>query len=327
MNMKKKIHVLNTEFIINASKETIDFVIEDIPDIKDSILLNSYAINYIEDEHEYEQVNKKLTNKKKIIFYGEEEKEKQIIDNKVFLVDENSIIINEQGNFTIIGKNEKAKRTIIYLIREAIYENYILNKNLVLHSAGIELNDKGYPLIGHSGAGKTTLLMELINKLDANYITNDILVVNDNDKLIASILPLRIANGSISRFSDESFTNTKAKSKYEIDRFIKWFNCEVKSDVPLDKILLPHYTIDGRLEIEEVPSADAFDIIIGQTMNIFDPVRPYMWVNEFEKEAILKTYDINDKVAKLVDNHKSFSIIYGNNINSNEREKVLRLLK
>ena len=326
--MKKRLHVLNTEFIINAKKEVIDFVIEGIPDIKDNLLLRSYAISYIEDEHEYEQVNKKLTNKKTILFYGEDEiKEKQIVGDKVFLVDKNSIIINNKGNFTIIGKNEKARRTLIYLIREAIYENYILNKDLVLHSAAVELDDKGYSLVGYGGAGKTTLLMELIDKLDANYITNDILVINNDDELIPSILPLRIANGSMSRFSNESFTDLKEKSKYEIDQFTKLFDCKLKSRVPLDKILLPHYSMGERLEIDEASPYDAFDTIIGQTMNINDPVRPYMWVNEFEKSDVLKTFDINERVSNLVDNHQTLSVVYGDSINEKEKDKILRLLK
>ena len=325
--MKKRLHVLNTEFILNAKEDVIDFVTANVPDIKDNILLNSYTINYIDDESEYEKVNKQLTGKRTVTFYGDEKKGKQIVDNRVFLVDENSIIINDRGKFTIIGRNNKARRAIIYLIREAIYENYILNKDLVLHSAAIELDDKGYSLIGHSGAGKTTLLMELIAKLNSNYITNDILVVNKNDELIASILPLRIANGSITRFSGESFPDEKEKHRYEIDQFVDWFNCQVKTNVPLDKILLPHYDKNGRLEIAEVPPKKAQRIITEQTMNISDPVRPYMWVNEFEREDVLKEYDINDRISKLLDNHKVLSIIYGDSINPKEKDKVLRLLK
>ena len=74
----------------------------------------------------------------------------------------------------------------ILIIREAIYENYILNKNLVFHSAAFELNNKGYSLIGQSGAGKTTLVQKILRerdkfiseKIDVGYFNQDLKQIN-----------------------------------------------------------------------------------------------------------------------------------------------------
>lgn len=325
--MKKVLHVLNCEFILNSDEDIIQFVLNNIPDIKDSVLLNSYTVSYVKDEYEYKRICQELTNKNIVAFYADEKKEKYIVQDKTILVDEDSVLMNQRGTFTIIGRNEKAKRILLYLIREAVYENYILNKDLVLHSAAVELDGKGYALLGHGGAGKTTLLMELIDKLNANFITNDILAVNSKDELIASILPLRIANGSLSRMTHEKYEDAKEKNRYEIEQFINQFQCQLKTNVPLDKILLPHFVKNGSLNIQKVPFQQAYDTIIGQTMNIFDPIRPYMWVNEFKREDILKEYDIQEKIRKLIENHEVLSVEYGNSMTPKEVEKVLKLLK
>lgn len=324
--MKRILQVVNTRFIVDASEKVIDFVINNIPPIRDNEILNTYSIKYLDDANEYNLVRKNLHNGIIVDFYAEEKKIKYSIGNRIVLVDDNSIIIKDNNDFTIIGKNDFAQRIIIYFIREAVYENYILNKNLVFHSAAFELNNKGYSLIGQSGAGKTTLLLEFIKKLGANYIANDILAINDRSELIASILPLRIANGSLNRFRVHQLDDQKRKSKYEISDFLDLFSCNIKSNVVLDKILLPHFGETSNMNISYVTKDVAFRILKSQTMNIYDPIRPYMWVNEINRNDILKEYNIDEIIWELVNSHDVFSIEYGKIVASTEEEKLKRLL-
>ena len=320
--MKKVYNILNVSIELTASKDIIEFVnksIYDLPMVDTNP--HKYYVSYIKDPKQYMELCNKFSSKKNVRFYGDEYKVKHIEKDVIYLIDKNSVIIHDNNRFAIIGLTEFSKNHIVYLIREAIYEEYIIKNYLLIHSAAFAENNNSSLLIGRPGAGKTTLLLEFLLNSNYDYISNDLVGCIKNNAM-ASIIPVRIANGTMSRFDNKEYTDLKEKKTINLNDFLLMFNLNIKNNIPIKNIIFPKFNIDGEFCIKEVIFDTSMDILKGQVLNFNDDVRPYLWVNEYDRNDINKEELLN-KLINLINNTHNLEINYGKSI-SKENIKVMK---
>ena len=326
--MIKRYDVVNVSFILNAEEDVHEFINKEVYPFKGEVTKKIY-INYKTSILDYYKLKSYYKNneKKLVKFYSEEYKERLVDNRNIVLIDDNSIIVHKIDNnvFYIIGKNKKAMKQIVYLFREAIYEEYLLEEHLLLHAAAFSNNNNAVAVIGKSGAGKTTLTMEMLKKTDSKFITNDLLGIID-DRLMASIIPIRVANGQMNRFSKEKADSLTDKKTYSVSEFLKQFDFRSDNNVLVKKIVLPHFDIHNNFEIKELSKDYVHNVIFTQTFNIQDQIRPYLWVNEFEREDVCSFKDISDKINDLLKKTDCYSLSYGINIDNEEIDEIKKVL-
>ena len=325
--MKKIYNILNISIELNATEDVIKYIDENVYSLP--LITNdphSFFITYIKDEYEYLRLKNQITNRETVRLYADEFKEKKVDKDTVYLLDNNSIIIhNNNNNYVIIGASDFAKRHIVYLIREAIYEEYIINNNPILHSAAFADNDSSSILLGHAGSGKTTLLMEILLNSNFNYLSNDLVGCVDKNAM-ASIIPIRIAYGTLSRFDNNKYADLKEKKTYSLDAFLKEFNLKIKNNVPIKNILFPNYDSSNSFSISNLSVPEAMELVEQQTLNIEDKVRPYLWVNEFDRNMIDELC-LKDKLLDLVSNVNLLKVRYGNRMTNDNVQELKRVIK
>lgn len=328
--MEKTYRVLNSEIEVEGPKDLIDYIDSDVIELPlYTKTPYKYRVTYHHNPSMYDEVTNDLRKQKKehIRFYGEEYKDRIVDRDVIYLIDDDSIIIRLDKRFIIVGKTEFAKNHVIYLIREAVYEGYILDNDLILHSAAFATgHEQGNVLVGAPGAGKTTLLMESLIQLPGTYISNDLVGIH-NGRAMASIIPVRIANGTMTRFNHQKYDDLSEKQTFKLYDFLAEYNMPIDSNVQIRNIIFPKFNIDGSLNIRELDKKQARSILETQVLNLGDPVRPYMWVNEIDMKRIKKRA-IMSKVGNLLGNTSYYQVEYGPSLTSDDikvMKKVMHL--
>lgn len=322
--MKKNYDILNVSVELTADKDVIEYVDSKVHNLPLYKKPNKFYVNYIDDKKIYNELLKEINaNSVKIRFYGEEYKYKNIIKDVIYLYDNNSIIIHDNNKFTIIGNGSFSKNHIVYFIRQAIYEEYIKDNQLLFHSAAFSCN-LGNLLVGAPGKGKTTLLMECLLNYNLNYISNDLVGCNEYN-VLASIIPIRLAYGTLSRFDDKEYSNLKEKKTMDLDDFLNEYKLNLDNNVEIKNIIFPNFNKANYFSINNVKKEDAFDILKSQTLNFNDDVRPYMWVNELDLKTIDKEL-IDYKINNLLDNCDINEISYGTKLSGDNIKNLRKVL-
>lgn len=307
--MKKTFDILNVSVDVEASSDVLEYVeskVYSIPTYKKD--LKKYNVSYVLDPKLYSEIKSSITEENIIRFYGEEYKNRVIIDGNIYLIDKHSIIIHSKDGFRIIGNTDFSINHIIYFIREAIYEEYIINNELLLHSACVA-GDNATVIVGAPGAGKTTLLMEYLHNIDCDYVSNDLVGCHDKHAL-ASIIPVRVAHGTLSKYTHIDYPDMKEKETYDLDEFLSENDTELKTNVPIKNIVFPKFSIDSKFKMFKLQKDKAFELLKGQTLNFGDEVRPYLWVNEFSINDIDEKLVI-ERLNDLLDTSNLYQIDYG----------------
>ncbi|MBR4177822.1 MAG: hypothetical protein IKR57_00565 [Bacilli bacterium] len=324
--MKKIYNILNASIEVTAEEDVIKFVdncVYELPLLDSSSY--KYFVTYIKDPKEYMSLSNKLRKNNIIRFYGEEYKDRIVDKDTIYLIDDNSIIIHNGNRFVIVGNTDFSKNHVVYLIREAIYEGFILKNNLLIHSAAFAKNNDSSLLIGRPGAGKTTLLMELLMNTDYDYVSNDLVGIINN-KAMASIIPVRIANGTMSRFDNKEYKNLEEKRTINLKDFLKEFNLDIKNNVLVRNIIFPKFNINGSFNINEMNYTESMKIIESQLMNFQDDVRPYLWVNEYDRRLVDREQLIV-KLIHMLSNANIYEIEYGRSISKENIKEMKRVIE
>ena len=328
--MIKKYTLLNSSIDVEGSKDLIDYLDKDIIEFPlYTKNVREYKVSYNFNPKLYDEILRDLKKQKgeKIRFFGEEYKTRIKNDNIVFLIDDDSIIINMESKFLIVGKTDFSKNHVIYLIREAVYEGYILDNDLMIHSAAFSTNhENGNILVGAPGAGKTTLLMECLTGLSSFYVSNDIVGIHNN-RAMASIIPVRIAHGTLGKYNNQQYHDLFEKETYMLNEFLRDYNLATDSNVKIKNLVFPHFDLKGNFDISKMDKKQSRELLTSQTLNYGDLVRPCLWVNEFDIKNIKKK-TIENKINSLIGSANSFHIEYGPNMNEEDikvMKKVMRL--
>lgn len=327
--MKKKYTLLNSTIEVEGPKDLIDFIDYDLIEFPlYTKNVREYKVSYKFDPVLYDELIKDLQKLKgeKIRFFGEEYKTKYENDGILFLMDQDSVIVKTNGKFMIIGKKDFSKNHVIYLIREAIYEGFLLDNDLMIHSAAFATNHEGNVLVGAPGAGKTTMLMECLTGIPSLYVSNDIVGVHNN-KAEASIIPVRVAYGTLSKYTHQQYDDLSEKETYLLNDFLKEYSLKTDSNVRIKNLVFPHFGLNNHFEISKMNKNEARDLLTSQTLNYGDPVRPYLWVNGFDIRDVKKK-TIESKLGNLLGSTESFHIEYGPSMNQEDikvMKKVMHL--
>ena len=327
--MKKKYTLLNSSIEVEGTEELIKYIDSDIIEFPlYTKKPREYIVSYEYNPSLYDDILVDLKRQigHRVRIFGDEYKMKYTNTGIVFLVDDDSIIVHMENKFTIYGKTDFSKNHVLYLIREAVYEGYLLDKDLILHSAAFSTNhEQGNILVGAPGAGKTTLLMECLLGLPSAYISNDLVGVHNN-RALASIIPVRVAHGTLSRFNHQEYSDLKEKETYMLNDFLKAYSLETDSDVRIKNIIFPHFDKKNNFYITKIDKKEAKDILISQTLNYGDDVRPYLWVNELVLNQT-KSKTVDAKLNSLIGSSESFYLEYGPNIRDDEKKVMRKVMK
>ncbi len=62
-----------------------------------------------------------------------------------------------------------------------LMQYFVRHEGMIIHSAGLSLNQKGYIFPGFSGAGKSTLFRQFLEKGDAGLLSDDRIIIRKTD--------------------------------------------------------------------------------------------------------------------------------------------------
>lgn len=103
--------------------------------------------------------------------------------------------------YIVMNSNTKEKeRQLLRIVREVLLRIQEDRAKCFYHSAVTSYKDKGILICGKSGAGKTTLLSYFMEKLKANFITNDraFIYIKDNEVNVQYCpISIRVGIGTI----------------------------------------------------------------------------------------------------------------------------------
>ena len=157
-------------------------------------------------------------------------------------------------------------------------------------------------------------------------LTIDLVGVHNN-KAQASIIPVRVAHGTLSKYNHQEYDDLKEKETYLLNDFLREYSFQTESNIPIKNLVFPHFAMNNSFEIAKMNRKDARELLTSQTMNYGDDVRPYLWVNGFDIRDV-KRKTIESKLGNLLGNTESFHIEYGPSMNQEDikvMKKVMHL--
>ncbi|MCX7863292.1 MAG: hypothetical protein N2449_09900 [Bacteroidales bacterium] len=125
-------------------------------------------------------------------------------------------------------------------------------KNIPLHAAGLNIDNKGFLIIGNSGTGKSTLLYYLLKKFKAQYISDDIVMLKKSQNIIEAI-----PSFSGIKLWYDTINILEATKKQQVNKFIQKYYV-VDNDFFIPQLLTPkvliflHTSTSKSLTIEEI---------------------------------------------------------------------------
>lgn len=82
------------------------------------------------------------------------------------------------------------------IVRQIVTDQLFQQRYVLFHSAAVAIKDKGILIAGFKGQGKTSTTIALLRNLEADYISNDQVLLGYNDKrIIARSCPMSIKVG------------------------------------------------------------------------------------------------------------------------------------
>lgn len=161
-------------------------------------------------------------------------------------------------------------------IREIGYRKLENEGYISLHSSAVEMDSKGYLIIGDSGAGKSTLALTLGKFFKATYIANDRVMVKftkDGVKAIPFGMPIKVNYGTLKTLQVEA-------------EFRKW-----KNTIPLASTKTFYdYNGENKLNLLPVELEKFMEMKVGSSINVTGIILPY--IKDKEKKEGDSVYEI-----------------------------------
>lgn len=151
--------------------------------------------------------------------------------SKKFFVKDNRVLLNDNGKLTIKRKDFCFDGNILFIRKDIysfdsflrVYISDVLNKHngLLIHSAGVVFNDRGFLFVSKSGGGKSTI---------AKIFSNEFPILNDE------IIPLIFEKNKIYSFSSPFYGEIRSGNKFIFVEVSKVFLIK-KSDTNFERDL------------------------------------------------------------------------------------------
>ncbi|WP_020663225.1 hypothetical protein [Amycolatopsis benzoatilytica] len=183
----------------------------------------------------------------------------------------------------------------IRLVREAMLRTYEDAGGVIFHAAGVDVGGAAVMVCGPRGAGKTTVTAALLRLPGAGLLSNDRLVVYQEDHVVAVPLPVPTGRGTIQAFPElERLVPHRAgggldkmpadfgsavKHAFTARQFAEAFGARLIARSALRLVVVPRLTdTDEPAHARRLPVAEARRIIAA---NCFTPcdefwIRPWL---------------------------------------------------
>ena len=286
--------------------------------------MDKKIINHITDFHYCHKYN--VANEQINIYYNETK---------------NYFIVCRQNSFYILYDYECKKRRSLslYVIRELIYRECENRGCICLHAASCRVEDKGIILIGEPGAGKTGLLLALMEENNANFISNDRILVDHNLQLTTIPMPVRISvesiksskvlldfimanleklcrkqKNQIERMTRSDSKNGKEKIELSPLEISKCFSANYLNTSSLGAIIIPEFnSIHGNfIEISTIDTKEARKCL---RQNCYTPDDP-LWIEPWFGRKTITKDSIFSKLDKIIAAVPIYKIKFGSSIHS-----------
>lgn len=181
------------------------------------------------------------------------------------------------------------------------------------HSACVNFCDKGILLMGPKNSGKTSLLIHLIETLQANYVSNDIIALKGNMKEIMLIsfpvsLGIRTDYYNTSKYITDIQLYDNTRQYIHCKDFINEMNCKISVQCKLGDIFIPQYVNDNIFKVEKLLYSEKKDFLCEQEINIDELSPMFKFINIFmKKKQTNNIYEllIKKRIYKIYFNEKS----------------------
>lgn len=332
-----------------------DYLTERIENFEEVIKLY-----YVENEKIFNDISKKLENKKyeiiQTFFNKIHYKYRVRIDNKVFIEIYKSekndyFIINWNKNIIICNKIQKNNHLLIYIYREIVYRYFENNNYIMLHGACFENNKKGYIICGKSGSGKSTFLISALE--NSNYfISNDRVLISKNLVINSFPMPLRIGLGTVYNndklkkfiinnfdflkrdniFSKEDILIEKISIKEKIEITIKEIeSCYHKignNFIKLEAIIIPEFDKNRKEEeIELISKEDIVEYLLNEKYTPNDPLWTNDWIYKRNLDINQLSFLSEKILREIISKVNIFRIKFGPKLNKNFDQLITKLDK
>lgn len=300
----------------------------------------NYEIQYVEKRKIYNEFLKKLENKnyKDIFTHIDTFYKFYKMNNYKIYVSNNKgqdyIVIKKQKKIIIISGQRDKSRCLSYIIREIVRIDSENNKNIIMHSSCLEINNQNILIVGDSGSGKTTLLFQLLSKTDGKYISNDRTIIDENLRTYS--FPLKIRLGVETVDNIESLTSYLAiKNITEVSNGKKimyplnikeWKNQLNSSTIPIKKIIIPEILLKEENKIMEISQDEIKQNLEANCFTPNDPVWKNRWFREDYKnydETIIKSKE--KIIEKLIRNTKKIKLKFNGILDEKDLKKILEV--
>lgn len=244
------------------------------------------------------------------------------------------IVIKKQKKIIIISGQRDKSRCLSYIIREIVRIDSENNKNIIMHSSCLEINNQNILIVGDSGSGKTTLLFQLLSKTDGKYISNDRTIIDENLRTYS--FPLKIRLGVETVDNIESLTSYLAiKNITEVSNGKKimyplnikeWKNQLNSSTIPIKKIIIPEILLKEENKIMEISQDEIKQNLEANCFTPNDPVWKNRWFREDYKnydETIIKSKE--KIIEKLIRNTKKIKLKFNGILDEKDLKKILEV--
>lgn len=184
------------------------------------------------------------------------------------------VILDYDGNYMIFSVDSKYEFMILArFIREIAFRALEDEQYVSFHSSSVEIDGKGYLLIGDSGAGKSTMALTLCKYFGARYISNDRIMVKIQNNEIHAIpfgMPIKINYGTLKTLgaekhyenwdniipmvSKETFYEYKGEHKLNLlpEELKKYLEIESGNGIKVCGILMPSVLNKKKKEISTI---------------------------------------------------------------------------
>lgn len=191
-----------------------------------------------------------------------------ITDNKNY----DAILLHKSGYWQIDGNDEEGliyfsqkfdEEYLSYKIAISIEEMIEMKINsLVLHGGAVSKNNKAIIFCQQRRAGKTVLLTDLLSEEGVEYLSDDIIFVN-NDDVSGIGMPLRLRENSIKGIRMSGTIVGIAADPDGGKRFFYVPSCPYyKGNAKLRAIILPNYGKENKNLFVEISGKDKFSNLI-----------------------------------------------------------------
>jgi len=320
--------------IYKISNQFINFIFVDNKGININGL-KKYLGNYINVE-EYKENN--LPNDTLIIIIND--KNKLIYNSNLGIIDDHIFALKNNELCIYVDDNPKEIIFIKRLLCDLSNRLFEQKKGIFLHGASVIDNDHSIVLIGNKGTGKTTNMLNLLEKYNLGYSSNERTGIINFDGKLMSYGNLARINIRPKTLGDNESLKFKLMDCIDKEKYLEYS----KLDLPMDcseRLVVTFDDISKKLDVPIVPTSNLYSIcnlIYNPNINFEMEKIDYINIKKYLMDASIdgvfsQRQILNDILPinkinydDLFNNSVNYYNIYQNNTCGNS-DKIIKILR